>query len=364
MPTPKEVADHFQSQATNCRDFGSEFLGDLLSAAGSKIEQSGALHDLVGDWPGLLIADLVAIQFASALHAIVLTNSDDALVAAFPSAASKGDGRAALRAAEAYLDHHRDWAKEWLSSAPQTNEVRRSTALFAGISTLAREYGLPLHLLELGASAGLNLLLDAFEYRTPAWTWGNSPVVIETDWQGAPFTPGSLDIRSRASCDLNPLEVSLPNDRVRLYSYIWADQLERLERTRKAVDLAIHNGIQVDKMDAADWIEEQLRSRREGVLTVVYHSIFYQYPSQELRKRIQRSIVQAGERATKSAPLAWLRFEFEAAIGGPMDSKRCILDAITWPDAIHRKLADVDSHGRAVTWLCEEARDPRTYAGI
>jgi hypothetical protein len=311
-----------------------------------------------------LIADLVAIRLASALHAAVLTNSDAALVAAYPSATSKGDGQAAWRVAEAYLDQHRDWAREWLTSAPQTNEVRRSTALFAGISTLARQYGLPLHLLEMGSSAGLNLLLDAFEYRTPAWAWGNSPVVIETDWQGAAFTPGPLDIRSRASCDINPLDVSVPDDRVRLCSYIWADQLERLERTRKAADLAIRTGIRVDKMDAADWVERQLRSPREGALTVVFHSIFYQYPSQQLRKRIERSIVEAGARSTQSSPLAWLRFEFEAAIGGPMDSRRCILDAITWPGADQRKLADVDSHGRAVTWLVEQDRNPRPYAGV
>jgi hypothetical protein len=160
---------------------------------------------------------------------------------------------------------------------------------------------------------------------------GQSEVIIETDWRGdAPLALG-FDVASRAGCDQNPLDPSNADDRLRLQSYIWPDQFDRQTRLRKAMQLAATRGINVERCGAADWIERQLVLPRERHLAVVYHSIFYHYPAEPERRRIQHAITAAGARATPAAPPVWLRYEFEAAPGGSVGSTTCLVDAICWP---------------------------------
>jgi hypothetical protein len=117
------------------------------------------------------------------------------------------------------------------------------------------------------------------------------------------------------------------------------------------MDLAARQGTRVDRADAADWIEQRLAVRPTGCVTLVYHSIFFHYPSRAVRSRIAGAIQRAGVTSTHNAPMAWLRFEFDTSAERMTGSPRCILDLITWPGGDHRVLAEVDSHGRYVQWL-------------
>ena len=347
-----EIIQSFRFQTGSCREFGSPFTADLIAAAGDALERGGVLQALLGEWPGNPMTDVLPIRLAGALHAVVLTGRDADLASCYPGDGRAGDGAAAWRAAEPYIESHFDWFTDWLKSPPQTNETRRSAALMAGLLTLAADCKLPFALLELGASAGLNLNLDRFRYETASWRWGTGEdVVIDTAWTGQapPLVP--FEIAARAGCDQNPLDPSSAEDRLRLTAFVWADQTERLDRLRRALDLAARAGTKVEKADAADWIEARMAARPDGRLTVVYHSIFYNYPPQATRDRIDAAIRSAGAAATETAPLAWLRFEWEGLLGGKPGSLRCVLDLITWPGGERRLLAEVDPHGRSVTWL-------------
>jgi hypothetical protein len=215
---------------------------------------------------------------------------------------------------------------------------------------LAREYALPLDTYEIGASAGLNSCWDRFGYRTASWSWGaDDGVLLDTDWSGPPPPlDASVTVRSRAACDLNPLDVRDRAQRLQLRSYVWADQAARLARFDAAVALANALGVHVDRAEAAHWLGQRLAQRAPGGLAVVYHSVFWQYPPPEGRAAIEAAITAAGERATRDSPLAWLRMEPEALLGGPRDSIRLLLDLTVWPGGARRVLAITDGHARSV----------------
>jgi hypothetical protein len=343
-----DMLPHFVEQAGFCEAFGSPFTARLLEAMGRDLELGGPTAELVAEWPRSPRVDAVSLRLAGALHAAALSGRDPALAAEYPAARPAWDEDAVWSAARAYLVRDRAWVASFLASAPQTNETRRSIALLAGFLGLAARFDLPFDMLELGASAGLNLHWDRFAYRTQSWSWGDdSPARIDTDWSGPPPPVAApLRVRSRAGCDLNPLDLTKPDERLRLRSYIWADQPERLARFDAAVALALASGVRIERADAGAWLEERLARRASDALTVVYHSVFYQYPPRATRERIAAALETAGR--TSNAPLAWLRLEPEAVLGGPHDSVRFLVDLVTWPGGERRTLAVTDGHVRFV----------------
>jgi hypothetical protein len=347
MRTTAEIIEHFAEQAHYSGVYGSPFMAQLVGALGRDIEAGGPTADLVAGWPRSPRSDALAVRMAGALHAAVLSGRDPALAAEYPAARPAWDIARVWPLARDFLARERAWVAGFLGSAPQTNETRRTIALLAGFLFLAARHGLEMELLELGASAGMNQYWDRFAYRTQDWRWGSGDVVITTDWTGAPPPLDAVPrIRSRAACDLNPIDIRDPVERLRLRAYIWADQAERLARFDAAATVAIAHDTRVERADAAEWLEQRLPRRSPDALTVVYHSVFYQYPRTETRQRIARAIEQAGE--TSAAPLAWLRLEPEAILGGPRDSARFLVDLITWPGGERRILAATDGHGNFV----------------
>ncbi|HZB97556.1 MAG TPA: DUF2332 family protein, partial [Candidatus Sulfotelmatobacter sp.] len=131
--------------------------------------------------------------------------------------------------------------------------------------------------------------------------------------------------------------------RLTLLSYIWADQIERIARLEAAIEVATRVPAQVDRADAAEWIEARLRENVPGVARVVYHSIVLQYLTDEGRDRLRRVIREAGDRATRTAPLAWLRME----PAGDHAEVRLMV----WPGGEERLLAQARFHGGTVHWL-------------
>jgi hypothetical protein len=347
----EKILAHFREQAEYCEEYGSPFTAQLIARMAGDLEAGGVIASLVADWPANPRADALSIRLAGALHFAALSGRDAALAALYPARNPAWRMDDIWSAARAFLDRDDAWTREFIRSPPQTNETRRSIALLAGFLTFARSWRGPMDMLELGASAGLNLHWDKFRYRTSRWSWGaeTSGVLIETDWRGpAPPVEAEPHVRSRAACDQSPLHVADAAQRLRLKSYIWPDQSDRLARFDAAVELALASGVKVERADAAEWIAAKLAARAPEGATVVYHSIFYQYPPRETRAAIAEAIEGAGARATEAAPLAWVRLEPEALLDGVRDSVRMVIDLITWPGGERRILGYTDGHVRSV----------------
>lgn len=336
----------FLRQAKACNDLGSPFTARLCTLAAERLTDDTRVGAMILGWPGNPdgTGDALALRLAGTLHALVRFGQDPALSAAYPPLAVDDDTlwaaiEAAMRRDEAFM-------LERLKSAPQTNEVRRSSALLPGFLTIAALTGKPLILSEVGASAGLNLQWDRYSYHLGDFSWGKaSAVELTPRWEGPPPPNAAVQITERAGCDLNPLDPSSEDDRLRLFSYIWADQQDRLDRTAAALAMATESGMEVEKADAIDWLHKRLVTPRPGMTHVIYHTIAWQYLPPALKAEGEALIADAGARATEAAPLARLQLETDGKPEG------AALLLTLWPAGETREIGRADFHGRWVKWV-------------
>ncbi|MDQ1081985.1 DUF2332 domain-containing protein [Pseudoroseomonas cervicalis] len=344
--TTDAVLHAFGQQIEWCERLGSPLTARLLRWLSADIAAGGLAAPLVAAWPGDPLADALALRLAGGLHALVLAGQAPALAACYPPNPAPAD--AALAAAlRAVLAARQEELRGFLASAPQTNEVGRAGVLLGGFLEIAAATRLPLALLEIGASAGLNLAWDRFSYRLGEAAWGDpaSPVQLRPEWRGAlPPLDAPLAIATRAGCDLAPMSAGDPAQALRLRAYVWPDQRDRLARLEGAIALARRLGTQVERADALDWLRPRLHPG-PGRATVLYHSIMWQYLPAATQDGILALLRQAAAQATARAPLAWLRFEMPPA-GGPPELRLTL-----WPDGTERRLAIAHPHGQSVDWL-------------
>ncbi len=218
--------------------------------------------------------------------------------------------------------------------------------MLGGFLLVARETRLPLRLLELGASAGLNLRWDHYWYQAGASAWGDpqSSIRFENAFaEGEPPFELAPEIIERAGCDPNPLDPHAPETELTLASFIWADQIARFQRLRDALAIARRVPARVDAAGAGEWLAPQLSISAPGAATVVFHSVVMDYLTGEERDRVRKLLHEAGQRAVAAAPLAWLRMER----GGEQAEVRLTL----WPGGEDHLLATCAFHGPPVRWL-------------
>ncbi len=340
------IRQSFLRQAKACADLGSPFTARLCTLAAERLNGDSSVGATVLGWPGNPdgTGDALALRLAGTLHALVRSGQDPALAAAYPPQQIEDDTLWA--AVEAALRRDETFILERLKSAPQTNEVRRSSALLPGFLTIAALTGKPLILSEVGASAGLNLQWDRYSYQLGGFHWGKaSAVELAPRWEGPPPPQAAIEITERAGCDLNPLDPSSDDARLRLFSYIWADQQDRLDRTAAALEMATESGLQVEKADAIDWLRKRLATPRPGITHVIYHTIAWQYLPPALKAEGEALIADAGSRATLDAPLARLQLEADGKPEG------AALLLTLWPSGETREIGRVDFHGRWVKWV-------------
>ena len=338
------VRRHFRDQAAACLQLGSPFTAMLLEMAADRLNETSVVGRAILGWPGDPKADALALRFAGSLHALVLSGASPALARAYPGAGIERDTLWPAVADALYT--HEPAVLRFLESPPQTNEVARCAVLLGGFLDIARQTGRPLALLEIGASAGLNLHWDGYAYAIGQASWGpaTAPLRLEPEWRGPLPALGSIEVQARQGCDRRPIDPGDAQDRLRLRAYVWADQEARLARLDAALDHVARHGTRVEQADAADWVEARLALRPVGLTTVLFHSIVWQYLPPATQRRIVAALERAGRMARGDTPLAWLRME-PGPGGGHAE-----LRLTTWPCAREQLLADADFHGRWVSW--------------
>lgn len=342
IPDESAIREAFRTQAAFCRTAGSPLTGEVCAVLAEWLDHRTQTGATILDWPGNPMADALMMRITGGLNALARSGRDPALSALYR--ARNGDFARGIPRALAEWD---DWLLPWLEGPPQTNEVARAGALWPGIMTVADRFGPDVELIELGASAGLNLNLDRFGYVLDGIATGDpgSGVQLNPEWHGKAPVSATVNVVARAGVDQNPLDVSKPEVVERLMAYVWPDQDERVARISAAIALAQANPPLVIQADAADWLEDRLaHPQPAGVARIVYHSIVLQYIPPQGRARIGAAMQRAGALASAERPLAWLSYEFPEV--APMAEIHLTL----WPEGESRLLGLAHPHGAAIEW--------------
>lgn len=327
-------------QAHSNENLGSPFTARVLRLLAGRLQPGTPLTDRMFAWEGDLgpFGDSLPLRLLGGLHALVLTGDAPDLVAAYPP--HDVDDATLGTALDSALLTHQDRLNQWLDNPPQTNEIRRAAALIAGASWLAERYNLPVAMSELGASAGLNLAWDKYALDTPAGRIGpaDAKVVLTPEWRGTPPPTARLTIADRRGVDLKPMRARAPEDALRLTSYLWADQADRLDRTRAALPLI---GDWVDAGDAAAWLEARLANNGPDRLQLIYHTIAWQYFPAETQDRC----LAAMDAAAAHGPVVRLSMEADEDTGNG-----AAITVTRWPGRKVIPLGRIDFHGRWIDW--------------
>lgn len=249
-------------------------------------------------------------------------------------------GRASWDDVDAALTDHRDFLARFVADQDvQTNEVQRSWALLPALLSLAD--GRPFDLVELGPSAGLNLVWDRYAYRYSSGAWGDGPLVLAGDDRVAPpaaLFDAEVRVARRRGIDRHPIDVTTDEGALLLQSFVWADQADRLARLRAAIDAVRADPPELIQGDYVRDLPRLLDDRVEGAQLVVYETASTQYLDRQQRETLHAALRDA-------APLTFLTTRSNAG------ADYYTLEAWSWPGGAVREVEQFDFHGAWLKWL-------------
>jgi hypothetical protein len=350
--TTAALAERFRRHAAALARGGrSPLYVELMHGAATDLDAGGVVAELLDGIP-LPPGSVPPLRLMAALHRLVLQGRAPRLAAHCPSAGGTLAPDGAWPAAAADLRDRFDEVRARITLTVQTNEPGRAAVLYGALLWLHDLYRLPVALLEIGASGGLNLLADRYAYRVGGALLGDpaSPLVLDEPWEGRPVADPlaaarGLRVAGRAGCDVAPLDLSSADDRLTLRSYLWPDELDRLARIDAALAVAVDDPPAVAASAAEHWLPGALAAPRPGELTVLWQSVMRQYVPAAAWAQVERTIATAAGAATARTPLAWVTME-----PGERSFAGFVVNATTWPGGERRLLAHPGDHGPPVRW--------------
>jgi hypothetical protein len=295
----------------------AEAFTTLAEAEGAAVPMYARLCRAISADPGLSsllleapVGQRVPVLVLAALHDLVLEQPEVALGRWFPSVGGEADRPGDLEGAlRRTVDQHRARLVDRMRHRQvQTNEVNRCTAWRAALSTACHGDDRPLSLVEVGASAGLNLHLDRYRMRFEvAGAAGqdlgppDSPVHLSTSVRtGALMSPGSRlpPIVWRRGLDLRPLDPTDPADARWLAACVWPEQTVRFERLRAALSLSGDEPAAVVQADLLSGIGEAVLAAPRGSHVVVLSSWVLAYVDRDTRRAFLAELARVAPRVT------------------------------------------------------------------
>jgi hypothetical protein len=348
----EQLADIWRFLAdTGCRGYSP-----LYDRICRYVADTGAVLDVVleappaGHFPNVLLG---------AVHYLLLGGLDHPLAAVY---AGTSDADPGPLFEDVCVAHRAEIVELLATRHTNTNEVGRSAVLGPALTTVAARLGAPLGLVDVGASAGLNLLCDRYrlDYGAAGATGPvGAPVRIECAVLGGdpPIAPALPEIVERSGLDLDPVDVRDADATRWLLACVWPDT-GRLPRTRLALDEARKDPPRIVAGDAVDGVTDLVLGLPDGVTPVVITTWMLAYLPAERR----RAFAAALAAASAERPIAWISAEGAgvldafAGVDAPSDAtgiEASVFGLVTFRAArvdTSEVLGFVHPHGSAIDW--------------
>jgi hypothetical protein len=341
-----DVRDAIAWQAEHAEKADAPITGRVVRAERAILDTPTELARRMLQWPGLILEDAMPLRVAGGLHWLHLTGAEPRLAPVYAGEVTDQSTVDAIVAAVALT-----WDAKllpWLDGPPQTNEAGRSCSIMAGLLWLSRRVGPRFEMNEIGASAGVNAMMERYRYDLGRVEVGpaDSPMRLTPEWRGPPPPAGEVEIVAIRGCDVSPVDLSDPVEALRLKAYVWPDAPERMGRIEAAAHLAAAKPPLLERKDAGTFVEERLEtSQPHGVTRVLYHSVMWQYLPESTRRSITAAMEQAGAHASAERPLAWVQVETNR------ETFRHELSVRYWPGGEEAvKLSEAHPHGAWIEW--------------
>lgn len=335
-------------QGQICTGMGSPMYGDVLDRVAADVRAGGVFATILSGHENDSGRLAVPLRLLGGLHRLALDGSAPQLRRWYPSTGGWWDAEAAWPDITLAASDHAEQLRATLDQPPQTNEVGRAAALIGGLLTLGNRFALPVRLFEIGCSAGLNLRADHYRYRYSGGHWGppDSPVAIDDAWRGPLPPAAAIEIVERHGYDIAPLDATSRDGELTLLSYVWPDQPERLDRLRGAISIARRVPAELQLRNAVDAVAGL--PVEGGALTVLWHSIMWQYLSADDQAAVRAGIDAVGAHARRDAPFAHLTLEPQRRT--PDAPVEFAVRARCWPGGDDTLLGVCSPHGPPVVW--------------
>ncbi len=343
------VQEAYANQIAYCRANGATITARIVAALAALVggPGGGPFIARIRDWQGSALADGLPLRSAGALHGAFLAGEAPELAPIYGDAPAEDValiGVVVERLAATLLP--------WLDGPPQTNEAGRSASFIAAMLWLAAR-GLPTRFdcLEIGSSAGINLMIDRYAYDLGGVRVGPQRPVMRfaPEWRGPPPPDRALGFAGIKGCDVAPVDLADPAQALRLKAYVWPEHHIRFERLEAAIAAAKEKAPDLVRMHAADFVEAELaKPQAEGTTRVLMHSIVWQYVAPGEQARITAAMAAAGARTTPDRALAWISLE------GDRQLMNHGLRVRYWPRGGESTLlAAAHAHGAWIEWMAD-----------
>lgn len=353
--------------AGGAEQIGRRFLllADAELAGYSPLYERLARHvasrpDLLAALAGRAPENQTPVRFLAAVHDLLLRHPDEPLAAIYRGESDEAPEPRFDAVVDAHLGPLLDTVAR---RSIQTNEVGRSAGLRPVLADVAATVGGPLALIDLGASAGLNLLFDRYRVEVggrlhagPA----DSPVRLTCDLVGpaAPTAGVEVPVASRLGIDVAPVDVHDPDACRWLEACVWPDVPHRLDRLRAALALARDDPPTILRGDALDLLPDALHALPDDVVPCVVSTWVLAYLGADERRAVHDVVAEVGAR--RDAALVTLEYPHvtpwlpEPRRGAAVPGRGASLFGVAgWVGGVERAraVAWMQAHGQWLDWL-------------